>query len=103
MAIGAESNCVRHKRTLAVILGRRSTRILYASLIFGAFTLIAAYGAFALTPRWTLLALIAISLAMPPVGIVASQETGPLLIKALKMNVLLLVVTSVLLGIGAAI
>ncbi len=92
-----------NKRTLAVILGRPGTRILYATLVFGSFALIAAYAAFGLTPRWTLLALMALSLAVPPVGIVTSQETGPILIKALKMNALLVLVVSVLLGIGAAV
>ncbi len=98
-----DTDRVAHKRTLAVVLGRRGTRILYATLVFGAFALIAAYAAFAVTPRWTLLALVAFSLAIPPVGIVVSQETGPMLIKALKMNVLLVLVVSVLLGMGAAV
>ena len=54
-----------NKRTLAVILGRRRTRFLYATLVFAAFVLIAAYAAFTLTPPWTLLALIALPSPFP--------------------------------------
>ena len=92
-----------NKRTLAVILGRRRTRFLYATLVFAAFVLIAAYAAFTLTPPWTLLALIALPLAIPPVRTVTTQESGPELIKALKLNTRVLLVVSVLLGIGAAV
>ena len=91
------------KHTLAVLLGRRRTRILYGTLMLGAFVLIAGFAGFGLTPRWTLLALAALPLAVAPMRAVATREAGPELIRALKMNARLHLVVGVLLGVGAAI
>jgi 1,4-dihydroxy-2-naphthoate octaprenyltransferase len=91
------------KHTLAVLLGRRRTRILYGTLLFGAFALIAGYAALDLTPRWTLLALGALPLAVAPVRTVATLEAGPELIRALRANARLHLAVGVLLGVGAAI
>ena len=90
------------KRTLAVRLGRRRTRLLFAGLVFGAFVLIAAYAAFDLTPRLTLIALAALPLAVPPVRAVAKHEAGPELIAALKATARVHLVVGVLLAVGVA-
>lgn len=90
------------KRTLAVIIGRRATRILYAVLLFGGFALIATFAVLDLTPRPTSIALVALPLAVPPALAVARETSGPRLIAALKTNALLHFVVGVLLGAGAA-
>lgn len=91
------------KKTLAVHLGRGRTRILFAGLVYGAFALIAGFAAFDLTPRWTLLALAALPLAIAPVRIVTTHETGPELITALKATARVHLVVGVLLAIGLAV
>lgn len=90
------------KRTLAVRLGRRRTRVLFAGLVFGAFGLIAAYAAFDLTPRLTLITLAALPLAVAPVRAVARHESGPELIAALKATARVHLVVGVLLAVGVA-
>ena len=72
------------KRTLAVILGRRLTRVLYGLLMVVPHAVVV--GAviaetFALPP---LLTLVSLPLAYPPVAAVSTHEDGPTLIQALK-------------------
>jgi 1,4-dihydroxy-2-naphthoate octaprenyltransferase len=69
------------KRTLAVVLGAARSRQLYAALIALAFVL-AAISAIA-TP-WTLLAFIALPLAIKSTRVVLSDAVGPALIPVLK-------------------
>jgi 1,4-dihydroxy-2-naphthoate octaprenyltransferase len=88
------------KHTLAVRLGRRRTRIFYATLVFGAFALIAVLATIRLTPTLTLIALAALPLAVPPVRAVATREAGPELITALKATARLHFVVGVLLAVG---
>jgi 1,4-dihydroxy-2-naphthoate polyprenyltransferase len=72
------------KQTLAVTLGRRGTRILFAGLVYGAFVLIAAFGTVGWTPTSTLFSCFLIPLAAIPVRIVNAKTDGPALIRALK-------------------
>jgi 1,4-dihydroxy-2-naphthoate octaprenyltransferase len=90
------------KRTLAVRLGRRNTRVLYGFLILGAFAAILGYAVAGLTPPGTLLALLALPLALRPVRIVTTAEAGPDLIAALRATARLHFLVGALLGIGAA-
>ena len=84
------------KRTLAVVLGASRSRKLYAALVALAFVL-AAVSAIA-TP-WTLLAFIALPLAVKAVRVVLSDAAGPALIPVLKNTGL----TELLYAIGLAI
>ncbi len=84
------------KRTLAVVLGASRSRKLYAALVALAFVL-AAVSAIA-TP-WTLLAFIALPLAVKAVRVVLSDAVGPALIPVLKNTGL----TELLYAIGLAI
>ncbi|SKB05740.1 1,4-dihydroxy-2-naphthoate polyprenyltransferase [Aeromicrobium choanae] len=70
------------KRTLAVVLGDRRTRWLYAALVMTAFVLVVAWCATA-TP-WVLLAWLGIPLAARSVAAVRSGASGPALIPVLK-------------------
>lgn len=90
------------KRTLAVVLGRPATRLLYGALIFGAFALITGLAASRLTPRATLIALVALPLAVPPVRTVATEAAGPSLIGALQATARLHALVGLLLAVGAA-
>jgi 1,4-dihydroxy-2-naphthoate octaprenyltransferase len=91
------------KRTLAVILGRDRTVVLYGSLIYGTFLAIAVFAVASLTTGWTLLALLALPLGVPLVRAVASHVQGPPLIRVLKGTARLQLVVGLLLGIGSAI
>jgi 1,4-dihydroxy-2-naphthoate octaprenyltransferase len=72
------------KRTLAVIMGRRATHILYAVLVYGAFLAIAIFAVAGWTPISTLFSTFLLPLTLAPVRIVQTRTDGPALIRALK-------------------
>ncbi len=96
-----ETDAAAGKRTLAVILGRSGTARLYAGLVGGAFLAIPAFGIPDLTPRWTMLALAAVPLAIAPTQTVFTETAGPPLIAALKATARLHLAVGVLLALGA--
>ncbi|MGY1703085.1 1,4-dihydroxy-2-naphthoate polyprenyltransferase [Geodermatophilus sp. SYSU D00697] len=87
------------KRTLAVLVGDRGTRVLFTALVVVAFAVAVAIG---VVRPWVLLTLLAAPLAVPPVRTVLSGGRGPVLIGALQGTGLLTLVTGVLLGAGLA-
>jgi 1,4-dihydroxy-2-naphthoate octaprenyltransferase len=87
------------KRTLAVLLGDRATRYLFAGLFGVAFAVVAAVG---VDRPWALLGLLAAPLAVPPVRTVLGGGRGPALIGALQGAGLVTLATGVLLGAGLA-
>jgi 1,4-dihydroxy-2-naphthoate polyprenyltransferase len=98
-----DSDRAAGKRTLAVILGRRRTRLLFIGLVVGAFALAATLAAARITPMRTLVVLAASPLAIPPIRYVLTQTAGDALIDALKATARLHLSFGILLGIGAAI
>jgi 1,4-dihydroxy-2-naphthoate polyprenyltransferase len=94
-----EGDAAVGKRTLAVLLGDRGTRIAFAALPAVAFAVVIAIG---VTRPWALLTLLAVPLAVPPVRTVLSGGRGPVLIAALQGTGLLTLATGVLLGAGLA-
>jgi 1,4-dihydroxy-2-naphthoate octaprenyltransferase len=94
-----EGDALVGKRTLAVLLGDRRTRVLFAGLFVVAFAVIAAVG---VARPWALLGLLAAPLAAPPARTVLSGERGPALIGALAGAGLLTLATGVFLGAGLA-
>jgi 1,4-dihydroxy-2-naphthoate polyprenyltransferase len=94
-----EGDALVGKRTLAVLLGDRKTRLLFAGLFVVAFAVIAAVG---VARPWALLGLLAGPLAVPPARTVLSGERGPALIGALAGAGVLTLATGVLLGAGLA-
>jgi len=92
-----------HKRTLAVVLGERNTRVEYAALCFGAFIAIAVFAAVGLLTLWTLLALSAL-----PLAILLSREilggcSGAALNPMLKRTAQLHLLVGALIGLGGVI
>jgi 1,4-dihydroxy-2-naphthoate polyprenyltransferase len=87
------------KRTLAVLLGDRATRILFVALFVVAFAVIVAVG---VVRPWALLGLLAAPLAVPPSRTVLTGGRGPALIAALQGAGLVTLATGVLLGAGLA-
>lgn len=88
------------KRTLAVLLGDRWTRILYAGCTALPFMIVLALAA----PRpWALIALLAAPLSLPPTQKVLNGATGPALIPVLGETGRLQIVYGVLLAVGLAI
>lgn len=85
------------KRTLAVRLGPRRTRALYAALVLLA--LLVPVGLAALTSPWVALACASGALAGQPLRTILSGAVGPGLIPPLKQTGLLLLVYGVLLGV----
>ena len=94
-----EGDAAVGKRTLAVLLGDRGTRIAFAALPAVAFAVVVGIG---VARPWALLALLAVPLAVPPVRTVLAGGRGPALIAALQGTGLLTLVTGVLLGAGLA-
>jgi 1,4-dihydroxy-2-naphthoate polyprenyltransferase len=94
-----EGDALVGKRTLAVLLGDRRTRVLFAGLFVVAFAVIAAVG---VARPWALLGLLAGPLAVPPARTVLSGERGPALIGALAGAGVLTLATGVFLGAGLA-
>jgi 1,4-dihydroxy-2-naphthoate octaprenyltransferase len=87
------------KRTLAVLLGDRRTRLFFAALLVLPFAVIAAIG---VVRPWALLGLLAAPLAVPPVRTVLRGGRGPALIGALQGTGLLTLATGLLLALGLA-
>jgi 1,4-dihydroxy-2-naphthoate octaprenyltransferase len=90
------------KRTLAVRLGRPRARILYATMVYGAFLtapLAWLLGGTGLSP-WLLLTWLALPLAAPVVRIVRQRVDGPSLNGALAKTGMLQLVFCVLLSAG---
>jgi 1,4-dihydroxy-2-naphthoate octaprenyltransferase len=87
------------KRTLAVVLGDRLTRVLYGTLVAVAFLVV-----LVLAPAmpWVLLALAAVPLAVRPVRIVAAGRLGRELVPVLRDTGRLQLAYAVLLAIGLA-
>src|SRR5580704_2140334 len=71
------------KRTLAVRLGQRRTRALYAAMVAGAFVSAPLPGAFGSMSAWLLLAWLAAPLGIPLIRVVRSRTDGPALNGAL--------------------
>ncbi|MFI7061806.1 1,4-dihydroxy-2-naphthoate polyprenyltransferase [Kribbella sp. NPDC050124] len=93
------TDTVTGKRTLAVVLGAARSRRLYAALIAVAFIL-AAVSVIA-TP-WTLLAFIAIPLAIKSTRVILGDSVGPALIPVLKNTGLTELLYAVGLAVGLA-
>jgi 1,4-dihydroxy-2-naphthoate octaprenyltransferase len=90
------------KRTLAVVLGRRGARRLYAGLVWGAFAVLAAETATGLVPRACALGLAAAPLAVPVVSAIFRETQGPALIRALRSTARVHALTGALMAVGAA-
>jgi 1,4-dihydroxy-2-naphthoate octaprenyltransferase len=91
------------KRTLAVVLGRTGTRMLYGGLVLGAFAAIAGFVAAGAVEDAALIALIALPFAGAPLRTVGTTESGPELIGALKATARLHLIVGVLLAVGVQI
>ncbi len=94
-----EGDALVGKRTLAVLLGERGTRLGYVGLLAGAFAIVAAVG---LARPWVWLALLALPFAVPPARTVLTGGRGPALIGALQGTGLLTLITGILLAAGLA-
>jgi 1,4-dihydroxy-2-naphthoate octaprenyltransferase len=87
------------KRTLAVVVGDRATRVGYIALLAAAFGAMILIG---LVRPWALLGLLAAPLAVPPGRIVLRGGRGPALIAALQGTGLLTLLAGVMLAAGLA-
>jgi 1,4-dihydroxy-2-naphthoate octaprenyltransferase len=93
------TDTVSGKRTLAVVLGAPRSRQLYAALVALAFVLAAVS---VLATPWTLLAFIALPLAIRSIRVVVSDAVGPALIPVLKGTGLTELLYAVGLAVGLA-
>ena len=91
------------KRTLAVVLGERATRLEYVLLVVIAFVATLVFAATGVLPRWTAIALAAVALAAPLCRLVLAGTSGVALIAVLKRTAMLHLAVGVLLAIGAVI
>lgn len=91
------------KRTLAVILGRERTTLLFALLTYGAFVVIAGAALIGLTPRLTALSALLAPLAIGPNRTMAGGGEGASLIPTLAQTARLELVTAASLALAAAV
>jgi 1,4-dihydroxy-2-naphthoate octaprenyltransferase len=89
------------KRTLAVRLGDRRTRIMYVTMLVDVFLLVVVLGVTARLPA--LIALAGIAVAVAPIQAVRGGATGPALIPVLGSTGRTQLVTGLLLALGLAI
>ena len=92
-----EGDALVGKRTLAVLLGERATRLAFVGLLVCAFAVVAAVG---FERPWAGLALLGTPLAVPPALTVLNGGRGPALIGALQGTGLLTLITGILLAAG---
>lgn len=92
-----ETDARSGKRTLAVLLGRSATRVLFVGVVVAAFAGILVLGTF---ERGALLALVCLPLAVTPVRLVLQREDGPGLIAALVTTSRLQLATAAMLAFG---
>jgi 1,4-dihydroxy-2-naphthoate octaprenyltransferase len=97
-----ETDAAAGKRTLAVILGRKRTRFLFALLVYGAYPLIVVFAMAGWTSQTTMFAALLAPFAVGPVRIVYAKTGGLALIRALKLTARLHLWTGVVLAFGAA-
>ena len=90
------------KRTLAVLLGRRGARRLFAGLVWGAFVVLALEAAAGGVPRFAALGLLAAPLAVPVTAAVSRETAGPVLVRALRATARLNLLAGALIALGAA-
>ncbi|RLT26477.1 MAG: 1,4-dihydroxy-2-naphthoate polyprenyltransferase [Chloroflexi bacterium] len=95
-----ETDRVAGKRTLAVVLGRRWTRIFYVGILLGAYVAAAALWFIGHFPVWTLLPWLSAPLAFRPAEAVLEHVDGPTLNRALKATAQLHLVFALLLSVG---
>jgi 1,4-dihydroxy-2-naphthoate octaprenyltransferase len=98
-----ESDRATGKRTLAVVVGRSGTRVMYDVLVLGAFAVIGVLVATGITPTATLISFAALPLALAPVRTVSTTTDGRALIGALKATARIHLAVGVLLAVGVAI
>jgi 1,4-dihydroxy-2-naphthoate octaprenyltransferase len=91
------TDAVTGKRTLAVRLGDRTARRLFAAAYAGAFLSVVAIG---VTQPWALLGLLALPLAVQPVRLVLTRSDPPSLVAALVATSKLEVIVAVLVSVG---
>lgn len=72
------------KKTLAVVMGRERTRVLFATLVLAAFGAIAVFAVAGWIPVTTLFCGFLLPFAAVPIRILNSRADGPALIRALK-------------------
>jgi 1,4-dihydroxy-2-naphthoate octaprenyltransferase len=94
-----EGDALAGKRTLAVLLGDRATRLIFVGLLVAAFAVVVAV---AVARPWVGLALLATPLAVPPARTVLTGGRGSALIGALQGTGLLTLATGILLAAGLA-
>lgn len=97
-----ETDRATGKRTLAVIVGRRWARALFAALLGGAYALTAALWLAGPFGPWVLLALAALPLAARPSLAVLRATDGPPLNRALRETARFHLLFSALLALGVA-
>ncbi len=99
----SDTDRVAGKRTLAVMVGREPARWLYAVMVLGSFTVVAAAVRVGVLPTWSLLTLLALPLTVRPIRTIFAETAGPPLIRVLKVTARLQLVFAALLAAGVLI
>jgi 1,4-dihydroxy-2-naphthoate octaprenyltransferase len=97
-----ETDAAVGKRTLAVIIGRERTRVLFAVIVYGAYVLIGVFAVLDLIPRASAIALVVTPMAAVPVRMVQKGASGSELIRVLRRTAGAHLWTGVALALGCA-
>jgi 1,4-dihydroxy-2-naphthoate octaprenyltransferase len=95
-----ETDRTAGKRTLAVMIGRTRTRVLYATLVQAGYAVMIWAALFDVLPPWTLLTLLTMPLSIRLARVAATETAGPPLIGVLKGTARLQLVFAVFLAAG---
>lgn len=98
-----DTDAVAGKRTLAVMLGRKRTAILFAVLTYGAFAVVAVAATIGWTPRATAFGALLAPFAIGPNRTISSGTEGAGLIPVLSQTARLELWTGLVIGVAAAI
>ena len=96
----AEADKIGNRKTLPIIMGARGAAVVYSVLTIAVYLWIAAGVIFDLMPAWTLLACLTLPMALKAIAGSFTSDNMDKLIPALGANVMVVLLTQLLLGVG---
>ena len=97
----AEADASVGRRHLVIVAGKKVSAVVYSSFVAATYLALLAGVAFNVLPAWSLLGLASLVLAFPLVrGVLRHAEDMPQLMPFLGLNILVILLTPVLAGIG---
>jgi 1,4-dihydroxy-2-naphthoate octaprenyltransferase len=96
----AEADKTASRRTLPITRGKRWSAIFYATVALAVYAWVIGWVAAGVMPLWTLLALLTLPLTIKAIGGARRYDELPRLVPGMANNVLVVLLTQLLIGIG---